>query len=53
MTAVSDVASGVVRAVVRLAASPRKCSRRSRSQKQLEMWWGSDEMYRTFDWQTD
>ena len=53
MTAVSDVASGVVRAVVELAASPERVFAALTEPKQLEMWWGSDEMYRTFDWQTD
>ena len=53
MTAVSDVASGVVRAVVELAASPEKVFAALTEPKQLEAWWGSDDQYRTFDWQTD
>lgn len=53
MTAVADSALGVVRAVMEVAASPEKVFSALTDPKQLEKWWGSDDMYRTFDWVSD
>jgi uncharacterized protein YndB with AHSA1/START domain len=49
MTAVSDAALGVVRAVMEVAAAPEKVFRALTDPKELEQWRGSDDTYRTFD----
>jgi uncharacterized protein YndB with AHSA1/START domain len=53
MTVATDAALGVVRAVMEVAASPEKVFRALTDPKELEQWWGSDEVYRTFDWVSD
>ena len=53
MTAVTDAALGVVRAVMEVAASPEKVFRALTDPKELEQWWGSDTDYRTFGWVSD
>ncbi len=53
MTAVTDASAGVVRAVVEVAAAPEKVWRALTDPKELEAWWGSAEMYQTFDWKSD
>lgn len=52
MTAV-DSALGVVRAVIEVAASPERVFTALTDPKELEKWWGSDDVYRTFDWVSD
>jgi uncharacterized protein YndB with AHSA1/START domain len=53
MTAVTDAALGVVRAVVEVAAPPEKVWRALTDPKELEVWWGSGDAYQTFDWKSD
>jgi uncharacterized protein YndB with AHSA1/START domain len=53
MTAATETALGVVRAVMEVAASPEKVFRALTDPKELEQWWGSAEMYKTFDWVSD
>ena len=53
MTAVADAALGVVRAVTEVAASPERVFSALTDPKQLEKWWGSADMYQTFDWVSD
>ncbi len=53
MTAVTDAALGVVRAVVEVAAPAEKVWRALTDPTELESWWGSAEMYQTFDWKSD
>jgi uncharacterized protein YndB with AHSA1/START domain len=49
----ADAALGVVRAVLETAASPERVWRALTDPRELEAWWGSSEMYQTYDWQTD
>jgi len=53
MTATSGTALGVVRAVMEVAASPEKVFKALTDPKELEQWWGSDDVYRTFGWVSD
>lgn len=53
MTAATEAALGVVRAVMEVAASPEKVFRALTDPKELESWWGSDDRYRTFGWVSD
>ena len=53
MIAATEAALGVVRAVMEVAASPEKVFRALTDPKELESWWGSDDMYRTFGWVGD
>jgi uncharacterized protein YndB with AHSA1/START domain len=53
MTAATEAALGVVRAVMEVAGSPEKVFRALTDPKELEQWWGSDDMYRTFGWVSD
>ena len=53
MTAVTDAALGVVRAVVEVAASPEKVFHALTDPNELEQWWGSRDVYQTFGWVSD
>ncbi len=53
MTAVADVAAGVVHAAIDIAAPPERVFEALTTPGQLATWWGSDELYRTSDWQVD
>ena len=53
MTAGTEAALGVVRAVMEVAGSPEKVFRALTDPKELEQWWGSDDVYRTFGWVSD
>ena len=45
MTAGTEAALGVVRAVMEVAGSPEKVFRALTDPKELEQWWGSDDVY--------
>jgi uncharacterized protein YndB with AHSA1/START domain len=53
MTAATDAALGVVRAVMEVAASPEKVFHALTDPKELEQWWGSGDVYQTFGWVSD
>jgi uncharacterized protein YndB with AHSA1/START domain len=53
MTAVADVAVGTVHAVVEIAAPPEKVFHALTDPRELAAWWGSDDTYRSFDWQIE
>ena len=53
MTAATDAALGVVRAVMEVAASPEKVFRALTDPNELEQWWGSERRYQTFGWVSD
>jgi uncharacterized protein YndB with AHSA1/START domain len=53
MRALANVDAGVVKAEIELAASPQRVFRALTDPTELASWWGSDEMYRTFDWEID
>ena len=53
MMAVADVTRGVVHAEIDLESSPSDVFGALTDPEQLSAWWGSDETYRTSDWQLD
>lgn len=53
MTAVADVTTGTVKAVVEIDASPEEVFRALTDPNELAAWWGADDAYRTFDWRID
>jgi uncharacterized protein YndB with AHSA1/START domain len=52
-SAVADVAAGTVHAAIEIAASPERVWRALSEPGELAAWWGSDDLYRTFDWKVD
>ena len=53
MRALANVDAGVVKAEIELAATPERVFRSLTDGAELAAWWGSDEMYRTYDWVID
>ncbi len=53
MRALAHVDGGVVKAEIELAAPPERVFRSLTDPAELTAWWGSDEMYRTSDWDLD
>jgi uncharacterized protein YndB with AHSA1/START domain len=53
MNAIADVAAGIVRVDIEIASSPERVFHALSDPAELAAWWGSDELYRTFDWQVD
>ena len=52
-TAVGEVIEGTVHAVVNIAAPPERVFRALTQPGELAAWWGSPELYQTFDWSVD
>ncbi len=53
MIAVADEASGTIRATIDIARPPEDVFRALTDPSELAAWWGSDDSYRTGDWQVD
>ena len=53
MRALAHVDGGVVKAEIEIATSPERVFRSLTDPSELGSWWGSDDMYRTYDWQVD
>ena len=53
MRALANVDSGVVKAEIEIAAAPDRVFRALTDPAELAAFWGSDDMYRTFDWKID
>jgi uncharacterized protein YndB with AHSA1/START domain/uncharacterized protein YciI len=51
--AIADVSSGTILASVEIAAPPERVFRALSSPEELVRWWGSDEVYRTTQWDAD
>jgi uncharacterized protein YndB with AHSA1/START domain len=52
-SAVADVDRGEIHARIEIAAPPEAVFRALTDPRELAAWWGSDDMYRTFDWTMD
>jgi uncharacterized protein YndB with AHSA1/START domain len=48
-----DAARGAVHATVEIAAPPERVFRALTDPRELAAWWGSDDTYRSHDWQID
>jgi uncharacterized protein YndB with AHSA1/START domain len=53
MRALANVDAGVVKAEIELAATPERVFHSLTDAAELAAWWGSDDMYRTYDWVID
>jgi uncharacterized protein YndB with AHSA1/START domain len=53
MRGLANVESGVVKAEIEIGAPPERVFHSLTDPSELTAWWGSDDMYRTFDWQID
>jgi uncharacterized protein YndB with AHSA1/START domain len=53
MRALANVDAGVVKAEIEIAATPERVFHSLTDPSELAAWWGSDDMYRTFDWKVD
>ena len=53
MRALASVDGGIIKAEIEIAATPERVFRSLTDPTELAAWWGSDEMYRTFDWMID
>jgi len=53
MRALANVHGGMIKAEIEIAATPERVFRSLTDGAELEAWWGSDDMYRTFDWVID
>jgi uncharacterized protein YndB with AHSA1/START domain len=53
MTVTADVAGGAIHGVIEMAAPPEEVFTALTDPAQLAAWWGSDETYRSYDWQVD
>lgn len=53
MRALANVDGGVIKAEIDLAASPERVFRSLTDGDELAAWWGSDDLYRTYDWVID
>ena len=53
MRALANVDGGVVKAEIEVSAPPERVFQAITDVTELPRWWGSDEMYRTTDWQVD
>ena len=53
MRALASVDAGIIKAEIEIAATPERVFRSLTDPVELAAWWGSDEMYRTFDWAID
>jgi uncharacterized protein YndB with AHSA1/START domain len=53
MSVVADMANSTVHANLFLAAPRERVFRALTDAKRLAQWWGSPELYRTFDWKID
>ena len=53
MRALASVDGGIIKAEIEIAATPERVFRSLTDPAELAAWWGSDEMYRTFDWTID
>jgi uncharacterized protein YndB with AHSA1/START domain len=49
----ADVTRGLIEGEIEIAATPDAVFRALTEPAQLERWWGSDEMYRTYGWTSD
>lgn len=48
-----NAAQGIVQAVAEIEAPPERVFDAITDPKELEAWWGADDLYRTSDWQID
>jgi glutathione S-transferase len=53
MRALANVDSGVVKAEIEIVAAPERVFHALTDPSELAAFWGSDDMYRTFDWKID
>jgi len=53
MRALANVDGGVVKAEIEIDTAPERVFRSLTDPGELAAWWGSDDMYRTYDWQID
>ena len=53
MRALANVDGGVVKAEIEIEAPPERVFHSLTDPGELAAWWGSDDMYRTHDWQID
>lgn len=53
MSALSDFSAGTIHASIEIEAPPDVVWDALTEPAQLMSWWGSSELYRTFDWQVD
>jgi uncharacterized protein YndB with AHSA1/START domain len=53
MRALANVDSGVVKAEIEIDATPERVFHALTDPMELAAFWGSDDMYRTFDWRLD
>ena len=53
MRALSSVDAGIVKAEIEIAAPPERVFQALTNGAELAAWWGSDQMYRTSDWEID
>ena len=51
--AIADVNTGTILASVEIAAKPERVFRAITTPDEIVRWWGSDEMYRTKEWEQD
>jgi len=52
-SAIADVSRGTIHAVVEIAAPPETVFQALTDPSELAAWWGSEETYRSYDWQLD
>jgi len=53
VSAVADLKTGTIKAVIEIDGPPDRVFRALTDPAELEEWWGADAAYKTFDWRLD